>query len=114
MDLAEIRETVADCSLPEYAFRVVVDGRGAWYLQATYTEPDVHTGKPAMQYTRRWFLSPEMTKSEVAQTCLKCALTSAEHRVREWFRYRGRAVFGPHMSLERLWEIAEETRERHG
>jgi hypothetical protein len=34
-------------------------------------------------------------------------MTAEEHETREVFRYRGRAIFGPHLSVEALWEIAE-------
>ena len=112
MDLVEIANVVSRCSFPGYTFRIAADGRGAWYLQAHYDEPDSLTGAPSVQYTRRWFLSPQMAEGEIVQTVFKCVLTSAEHRTREFFRYMGRAVFGPHLNIERLWEIAEDTEER--
>ena len=112
MTLADVRAVVADCGYPGYVFTVLVDGRGAWFLQALYDEPDSLTGEPSVQYTRRWFLSPEMGIGEVAQTVFKCVLTSTEHRTREFFRYRGRAVFGPHLDIGALWEIANATTRR--
>lgn len=97
---------VAECHYPDYFFGVFEDTRGTFYLQGTYQEPDVETGEPALQFTRRWLLSPEMTVSEIVQTVLKCLLTSMEHRAREFFTYRGRAVFGPHFNVDMLWELA--------
>ena len=58
-------------------------------------------------------LSPEMTRSEVVQTVFKCALTSMEHRTREFFHYRGRAVFGPHFDVEALWQLCADERMDH-
>jgi hypothetical protein len=29
-----------------------------------------------------------------------------EHEAREQFKYRGRAVFGPHMDVDELWKLA--------
>ena len=46
-----------------------------------------------------------MVKSEIVQTALKCILTSAEHRVREHFKYRGSRVYGPHFDVEALHEL---------
>lgn len=108
MNLSMTREVVSMCSHPDYEFVVLVDGRGAIYLQGGYMEPDVETGILERQLTRRWFLSPEMTRSEIVQTVLKCVLTSLEHRAREWFRYSGHAVFGPHFDVDALWQLCEE------
>lgn len=105
MTLEEMQQVIAECEFPHYTLAVTIDGRGAIYLRASYVEPDVHTGKQELQQTRRWFLSPEMTRSEIVSTAFKCVLTSAEHRVREWFRYRGRAVYGPHFNVDALWAI---------
>lgn len=109
--LQEVEATVALCRYQGYDFHVRVDGRGAWYLQASYWEPDVVTGEHEKQLTRRWFLSPEMTKSEVVQTVFKCVLTSMEHRAREWFLYRDRAVFGPHFDVDALHAICDDRHE---
>jgi hypothetical protein len=95
-----------DVSYPGYTFQVR-EGHGGVFLQATYWEADVSTGSPSgdrleLQSTRKWLLSPHMTKSEVVQTAFKCVLTSAEHRVREWFRYQDKAIFGPHFDVDDL------------
>ena len=112
MTIEELRQIVTECSFPGYAFAVTEDGRGAIYLQGRYDEPDVDTGQTEPQKTRRWFLSPQMTKSEVVQTAFKCVITSAEHRTREWFTYRGRRVFGPHFQVDALWAIAGQADKR--
>jgi hypothetical protein len=107
MTTSEMREALLLCSYPGYEFAVLLDGRGEIYLQAAYSEPDTVTGAESRQLTRRWFLSPEMTKSELVQTAFKCIITSMEHRVREWFRYAGNAVFSPHYDVDALWELCE-------
>lgn len=56
--------------------------------------------------SRKWFLSPHMTKGELVQTCLKAVLTAEEHEAREKFLYRGRAVLGPHIDIEALYQAA--------
>lgn len=105
MELKLIREIVGQCGFPDYTFEVEESSHGYWYLQAHYLEEDVHTGVVEAQFTRRWMLSPKMTKSEVVQTAFKCALTSMEHKTREHFTYEGRAVFGPHFDVDALWSI---------
>jgi len=101
-------DTVSRCGYPGYEFTVLVDGRGEVYLQAWYLEADTLGGDVEKQYTRRWFLSPHMNNSEIVQTAFKCILTSMEHRTREWFTYKARAIFQPHYNVEKLWEICEE------
>lgn len=108
--IEQVQDVVQCCTFKDYTFTVKVDGRGAWYLQGSYLEEDVDTGKWETQVTRRWFLSPAMTRSEIVQTVFKCALTSMEHRTREFFRYRGKAVFGPHFDVEALWQLCAEQR----
>ncbi|MGB2626445.1 MAG: hypothetical protein WAK20_06625 [Candidatus Acidiferrum sp.] len=105
MTFDEIVAAVELCGYPGYEFSVKRDGRGEMFLQGGYMEPDTVTGEPSWQVTRRWFLSPSMTQSEVVQTAFKCIITSFEHRVREWFFYRGEPVFGPHFDVEALVEI---------
>jgi hypothetical protein len=109
MDFIEMTDLVAECKHHEYEFAVTRDSRGAIYLQASYYEPDTETGMVERQVTRRWFLSPAMTHSEIVQTAFKCVMTSMEHRAREWFKYRGKAVFGPHFDVEALWAICHKT-----
>jgi hypothetical protein len=98
---------VEECRFKDYQFGVCVDGRGAVYLQAHYDEPDTLTGIVERQFTRRWFLSPKMTKSEIVATVFKCAVTSMEHRTREWFLYRQRAIYHPHYDVDQLYAICD-------
>jgi hypothetical protein len=105
MTLDEMVGVVDKCHYPNYTLSVKQDTRGSVYLQATYWEPDTRTGENALQFTRRWLLSPEMTASEIVQTVFKCVLTSAEHRVREWFKYRNQPIFGPHFNVDVLAQV---------
>jgi hypothetical protein len=102
MNIEETRRVVGECSFHDYKFKAEVDGRGEMYLHGVYVEKDTVTGSPEPQWTRRWLISPMMTKSEVVRTVFKCAMTSMEHRTREWFKYRGRAIFGPHFDVDVL------------
>ena len=61
------------------------------------------------QNGRWWRLSHHMTPGELVQTALKAALTAEEHEAREWFTYKGKAIFGPHLDIDKLVEIADAT-----
>lgn len=106
--IERIREVVKRCAFQEYIFDVHLDGRGEIFLQASYLEPDTVTGVIDTQVTRRWFISPHMTDSEIVRTAFKCIITSMEHRAREWFTYRGRSIFGPHFDVEALYRVCEQ------
>lgn len=78
-------------------------------LQVVFADPD--TGMT--QTGRRWTLPWHACASEVVHTALLAVLTAEEHEARERFLLDGRAVFGPHHSIEALLAVADdvETRE---
>lgn len=102
----EIRNALDEVSFQNYTFNLGFSGNRTW-LQATFMAPDCHTGADALQYTRKWYISNEATKSEIVQTAFKLALTSVEHEAREAFTYRGQRIFGPHMSVDVLAKLCE-------
>ena len=109
MTIEEMRDIIAQVKFEDYTF-VVTEGHGGIYLQAHYPEGDIVTKLPSSQYSRKWLLSPLMTKSELVQTAFKLCITSMEHRTREHFLYKGKRVFGPHFDVEALWQICQDKR----
>lgn len=105
MTIEEVREIVSQISYEDYEFKVL-DYSGMMLLQGRYVEPDIITKDPTDQHTRKWYISSHAVASEIVQTALLCVLTSAEHRVREHFFYKGKRVFGPHFDVEALHELA--------
>lgn len=84
-----------------------------WTLRVVREGPDAHSylqwlflADRAMQYSRKWILSPHMTKSELVSTAFKAAISAEEHECREEFRYKGKKIFGPHFDVDKLAEIA--------
>ncbi len=84
----------------DWRFNMTREG-GELYLQVAF----VHEG--AEWKGRKWRLSQHMKKSEIVQTALKAVLTAEEHEAREQFLYKGKAVFGPHIDVDALWEVCE-------
>ena len=111
MTIDEMRRVLERVHFPDYTLTIFEDSAGPPYLQGHYDEACVLSGLPARQATRKWRLSPHMTTSELVQTAFKLVVTSAEHRVREHFTYRGERVFGPHFDVEALVTLAREGRE---
>jgi hypothetical protein len=99
-----IRSLVSECSAEDLRIQVCQDGGegGRQYLQ-------VSDGK----WTgRKWMLSLHMTDGEVVQTAMAAVLAWHEHEARESFKFRGKAIFNPHLSLDALCERAEQKEER--
>lgn len=109
MTINEVRAIVSNIRYLDYQF-VILEKNGLMFLQGRYIEPDIQTNDPTDQHTRKWYISEHMVVSEIVQTALLCVLTSAEHRVREHFLYKGKRVFGPHFDVEALHEIAVQKR----
>jgi hypothetical protein len=78
------------------------DPQGPLYIQVMFDAWDLKTETSQVQYGRKWFISRHSTTSEIVQTALMAVLAAQEHEVREEFRYRGKAVFGPHFDVEEL------------
>ncbi|SRR5258708_17168739 len=73
-----------------------------WYLQIVFPDEGI------VWKGRKWRLSENMTRSEIAQTALKAVLTAVEHEAREHFLYKGRAIFGPHHNVDLLWNLCND------
>lgn len=106
MTADDMRKILVDVRYHDYDF--AIGGGERLYLQASYLDRDISTGALERQFTRKWYVSVHATRSELVQTALKCCLASAEHRVREGFKYRDRSVFSPHYNIDSLWEIANQ------
>lgn len=114
--MIDFAAVLADVRYRDWRFIVGTDGDGRLgdgdrhYLQVVFDAPDAWRTMGAMQtgeYTqyqrgRKWWLSPHMTRSELVQTALMAVLAAVEHEAREDFRYKGVAIFGPHLDVEAL------------
>lgn len=83
----------------DWVLKVDNGGGDRWYLQWNFGAFDAKTGKIANQAGRKWWLSEHMTDSEIVQTAFKAAVTAEEHECREQFKFRGMAIFNPHIDI---------------
>ena len=107
-----LRETLQDITYKDWVFRIEKDGIGLWFLQVLFAAENAQTGNPENWSGRKWRMSMHMGRSEIIQTALKAVLAAEEHEARENFKYQGRAIFGPHLNVDHLWHIAENTETR--
>lgn len=89
---------------------------GRWFLQWRFDGPCAVTGVVEEQACRKWWLSEFMTDGELVQTAFMAAIAAEEHECREFFLYRGRRIFGPHIRLDALMQVCDqiEVRELEG
>jgi hypothetical protein len=113
MTYALCLSVLGDLQFRDWTFTLGPLGEG-WYLQAMFVAPGP-TGTmdgASLQRGRKWYVSPYATVGEVVQTALKAVLTALEHEAREQFLFKGRAIFGPHLDVYALHEMAPQTVER--
>jgi uncharacterized protein (DUF2461 family) len=84
------------------------DPAGRFYLQVECDRPDVYTGVPGVGHGGKAYLSEHMTDGEIVRRAFALFMAYEEHECREWFRWRQRAVFGPHIDTEALWSVADQ------
>lgn len=79
---------------------------GRFYFQIRCYRLDVITKEMGYGYGGKAYLSEHATDSELVQTIFGLYKGYYEHEARETFEWRGRRVFGPHISTEALWDVA--------
>lgn len=106
ISIAMIQATLREVKVGDFRFYVGIEGGGRVWVQVRFDAPCEKTGKVEEQHGRKFFLSEHMTKSELVRTCFMASLAVVEHELREQFKYRGRAVFGPHIDVDALHDAA--------
>ena len=96
-----------NCGLLVKQDTAVPDGR--YYFQIECLRRDTFTGEMGLGYGGKAYLSEHATDSELIQTAFGLYKSFWEHESRETFKWRGRRVFGPHISTDALWDVAEKT-----
>ena|SRR5271154_939095 len=89
-------------------FRVLVKGDG-YLLQMSYQEPDVNKpgSDPVKQSTRKYYLSPYMTESEIVETAWLAVQRSQLHVASEHFTYHGRRIYSQHFDVQRRIDMVD-------
>ena len=76
------------------------------FVQIQCYRRDVITGEMGFGRGGKGYPSEHATDSEIIQMIFGLYLSYWTHEARENFQWRGRRVFGPHISTEALWEAA--------
>lgn len=106
----EILRIIDQIKFLDRSFRFLEKGDG-YLIQMRYMECDVeHPEKgPQVQSTRKWYVSPFMTESEIVETVWACVQRSQLHVASEHFTYRGERIYSQHFHVgARLNACAED------
>lgn len=98
---------VGDISLPEQ-FSVVLGhtpGKGH-YVQIKCWRLDVITKQMGYGYGGKAYPSEHASTSELVGMIFGLYKAYCEHEARESFEWRGKRIYGPHIDIEALWEVA--------
>ncbi len=106
----DIIAVLADVEFPQFDFIVGLMGPDGYFLQVEFKAVDhvvwPHADVERSWTGRKWYISAHSTVGEIVQTALKAVLTAIEHEAREQFKYKGVAIFQPHINPDALVEIA--------
>ncbi len=96
----DIEKILKDVSFQDRKFLLLEKDDG-FLLQMSYMEPDVEKpgSEPVEQKTRKWYISPYMTESEIVETAWACVQRSQLHIASEYFTYRGKRVYSQHFDI---------------
>ncbi len=96
----EIQNILKDVSFQDRQFLLLDKGDG-FLIQMSYMEADVDhpADGPVEQKTRKWYVSPYMSETEIVETCWAAVQRSQLHIAGEHFRYRNKQVYSPHFEV---------------
>jgi len=89
------------------------DPAGRLYYQVHALRPDTYTRELGEGAGGKAYLSPHMIEDELVQLAWGLFQNYVIHEAREGFTYRTKRIFGPHLKVARLLEIADDTVSRH-
>lgn len=96
----EIQVILDRVSFMDRKFLLLEKGDG-FLVQMSYMEEDVTkpNSPPVEQKTRKWYVSPFSTETEIVETCWAMVCRSQMHVAAEHFEYRGKRVYSPHFDI---------------
>lgn len=95
---------------PGWSFRFGNDCGRLWFqVCVDESSPDAIdsvTGERVAWRSAKHFLSQHMCRNEIVGAAFHAIDRAIEHETREWFRYKGRSIFNPHLDPDVLAEVA--------
>jgi hypothetical protein len=102
--------TLRDVSYrPNYHIDSDYDG-GRWWIEIVHERHDAVTGQWGQGRGGKRWLEKTASRSDIIRCVFGAFAAYEEHEVREFFRYNGQQVFGPHMDLDKVADALGEGR----
>jgi hypothetical protein len=102
-----VEQILDDITLPHSFGVTLEEGEKCCYVQIVCQRRDTFTHELGEGKGAVGTITEEMNRSQVVRLVFSLLMAFVEHETREAFMYRERRVFGPHMDVDRLWDIAE-------
>ena len=108
---AEFESLINDITYkPGWTIQVHQDVRGIYLQVGVTTEAEISldmiTGERVAWKGAKHYMSPWMCDSEVVGAAFGAIRQAEEHEIREWFRFKRRSIFNPHLSVHALVELS--------
>lgn len=112
LEFAEILGQIA--YKPGWYFRNGIEDGRMWVQVGVTQEAEIAfdpiAGEKVPWRGAKHFLSPHMCRQEIVGTVLHAIERAEMHEIREWFRYKGRSIYNPHLDPDALVEVAKYAR----
>lgn len=110
--ITSIQTLIGACSYKPGWYFLVKEEADRVYLQVGVTEEAEISMSPFTGQREPWkgakhYLSYHMCDSEVVGALFGAIQQAENHESREWFRFTGRSIYNPHMSVWKLAEFAK-------
>jgi hypothetical protein len=80
---------------------------GQVWFEIVARRPDIDTGKVGIGRGGKRFVTDEMSDSTIVRSIFGALASYEEHECREGFAFDGKRIFGPHISVQALIDIAD-------
>ena len=109
--MKEIQDLLKKVVFMDRKFLVMKKGDG-FLLQMSYMELDVDEPEKGVceQKTRKWYVSPFSTETEIIESCWAMVCRSQMHVAGEHFTFKGRRIYSPHFDVHARVGLCDDKR----
>ena len=97
----------------DYEIVVTLEQQQVW-IQPRFWRKDIVSHLYEWGYGGKAVVTESATTSQIVQMVFGLFKALEEHECREWFTYLGERVFGPHIDINALVEVANDTDHEFG
>lgn len=104
LSLAQMEKIIGRLEFKGLDFNVE-QAEAGFFVWVSCKEECAYSKEDTIQMGRKWFVPDDTKRSEVVQTIFKAVMTWQEHEAREFFKYEGHRIYGPHFKVNELVEL---------